>query len=177
MSKYAQPSPRSTFVSVLAWIFIIGASFTLLVSVLQSLMVTLFFDRMNWQASAQGHPALVDFMLQNFRWIVYSFTLVALFTLISSIALLKRKNWARWAFVVILSLGILWQLAGFVLQFTMLEEFQQMSPVSPDEGVVRMQQAVQYFSLTFGLVIIALFAWLIKKLLSREIAAEFSLVT
>jgi len=108
---------RSTFVSVLAWIFIVIAGFALLISILQNIMITAMFPMEEMQKSlnapeAQEMPAVARFMFSHFTLFFRAFLVVTLVTFISAIGLLKRKNWARIIFIALMALGIAWNIGA-----------------------------------------------------------------
>src|SRR6476620_2610152 len=116
-------APRSTFVTVLAWIFIFLAGFATLVSILQNAMVNFMFPAGEMDAafeqvgSSERLPGFVTFMLRNMRLVFVFFLLVCVASLASSIGLLLRRGWARIAFIAIMILGVAWNLAGVALSF------------------------------------------------------------
>ena len=166
---------RSAFVSVLAWIFIIGAGFASFVSIMQVIMVSTMFSGDEFQSIPDDAPAMEKFMSQYFHLFVYGFCALTIFTFISAIALLKRKNWARLAFIAILAFGVLWQVGGLFMQFAMFSDF----PSSPEsqgfEDFERMSTIIRWFSLVMALAISGLFVWVIKKLTTQPIIGEFTL--
>ncbi len=114
---------RSTFVTVLAWIFIVGAGFASLISVIQVIMVSSMFIGDEFRSIPDDAPVMENFMSGYFHLVVYGFFLLSLFIFVSSIALLKRKNWARLSFIVILSFGVLWQVGGLIMHFLCFRNF------------------------------------------------------
>src|SRR5215813_11094043 len=99
------PPTRSTFVTVLAWIFIVLSSFATLVSILQNIMIALVFPAAEMQAAATqakshpGVPWIASWMFEHFQVFFLFFFVMAAISLAASIGLLKRKNWARLLFV------------------------------------------------------------------------------
>lgn len=168
---------RSTFVTVLAWIFIIGSGFASFVSVIQVIMVSNMFSGEVLRSMPDNAPAIATFMSQYFHLFVYGFCAVAIFTFISSVALLKRNNWARLAFIWILSIGILWQVGMLSMQFTVFLEFPATQGARGFEGFESMRDIIRGFSFTLAIVVSALFIWIIKRLLTQPIVGEFILNT
>jgi hypothetical protein len=102
--------------------------------------------------------------------------LVSLLTLVSAIGLLRRWNWARLCFIGLMALGIAWQLAGLGLQYTVFSSIQSQFPGQAAHGGPDMTPfflAIGVFSVIFALGLAVLFGWIIKRLLSPAIAAEF----
>ncbi len=166
---------RSTFVSVLAWIFIIGAGFGSIVGIMQVIMVSTMFSGEEFSSMPEDAPAFAKIMQQYFYYFVYGFFAVTLFTFVSSIALLKRKNWARLAFVVILTFGVLWQVGSLFLQFYMFSEFPKMPTHEGFEDFERMHNIMRWFTAVIAIGISGLFIWIIKKLTTQPIISEFTL--
>lgn len=177
-----QPQMRSSFVTVFAWIFIFITGFATFISVLQNVMVTFFFPIDEMQSSmhsANGHenlPAFAQFMSAHMRLFFAAFFVLSVAMFVSSIALLKRKNWARIAFVVFLGLGIAWNIGGLFLQNSLISSMPQVPSNAPPEFQAHfesMATVVLVASSLFAIAFSALFAWLIKRLISKTIRAEF----
>ena len=174
---------RSSFVTVLAWIFIVLAGFATFISVLQNIMVNMMFplDQMRAaRAASPGMPPMFDFMFDNIRLFFLAFLVVSATTCFSAIGLLHRRNWARLMFVGILALGIAWNLGGLVLQQVMLNSMmnfpavaKQSVPPDFEADMKGMMIVMRIFSAVVALAFSVLFAWLIKRLLSPSVVAEF----
>jgi hypothetical protein len=171
----------STFVTVTAWIFIGLSTFSTLISVLQNIMITVMFSAPGGfpPAEAQQHmPPLFAFLFSHMRLYFLAFLVVSAATLLASIGLLMRRNWARIAFIGILALGIVWNIGGLVLQqwlaSSMLEINREMRPPAEFEAVMRgMMIAIRIFSALFAIGLSVLFGWMIRQLRSPAIAVEF----
>ena len=172
---------RSGFVTALAWVFIVLSGFATVISILQNIMVwTMFRQPEVAQAMAaqpQGVPAFAAFMLGHFQWFFLAFLLVSSTTFVSSIGLLKRMNWARLMFVGLMLLGIVWSLGGLVIQFDMFGFMREQFEAAPkQEGMPDMRPfliAMGVVSVLFAIGFSVLWGWIAKRLLSREIRAEF----
>ena len=100
---------------------------------------------------------------------------MSVISFVSAIALLKRKNWARIIFIVLLSAGIIFNVVGLILQFTMLSSINEFTGghTLPPE----FQNMVNVMKIALAIMVIAisaLFGFLIKKLCSPSIKAEFA---
>lgn len=170
---------KSTFVTVLAWIFIVLSGFATLIGVLQNIMIqTMFNDpKMSEELAKapQGVPAPVSFMASNFKLVFAALLACFVVTLISSVGLLKRRNWARLFFIGILALGIVWNLGGLLLQFTMFSSFPPPPHTAQHEAAAfqSMFITMMVFSVVMAVAFSVLYGWIIKRLLSQPIAAEF----
>jgi hypothetical protein len=172
---------RSSFVTVVAWVFIALCSFSTFISILQNVMVNTVFPihEMQKAATAPGVPEMpvfFRFMMGNVRLFFASFLVVSASMLGAAIGLLHRKNWARLLFIAILSLGIVWNIGGVVLQFFIMQGFPKPDGAPPEFAatfsVVRTVMMV--FSALMAIGFSALFGWIIKRLISTEIMREFS---
>lgn len=171
---------RSTFVTVLAWISIAFTGFGTLISILQNIMIhTMFvgpeFDRAMRAAPPEGVPAPAAFMMSHMQLLFGAFLAVSALTLVVSIGLLLRKNWARLAYIGLMALGIVWSVVGLGFQFwmfsSMQELFQQASQGAPNMKPFFIAMSV--ISVLFAAGFAWLYGWIIKRLLSAPIAAEF----
>lgn len=172
-------SQRSTFVTVLAWIFIIFAGFGIFVSVMQNIMFSQMFAMPEMQQAISQLNEMQDmsffarFIFQHFQLFLFIILALIFLFFISSIGLLKRKNWARKFFIGFISLGIIFLLIGFGLQFV----FDPISQGTPPDQIppefTRMMRMMKIFMLIFTAVLTILFGWIIKKLTSKKIKKEF----
>jgi heme/copper-type cytochrome/quinol oxidase subunit 2 len=93
--------------------------------------------------------------------------------LISAIALLKRKNWARIFFIVVMSLGIIWNISGLAIQFTIFNSLPEVSGESIPASFQNMMLIMKTASVIMAIGLSILFGYIIKKLCSRQIRTEF----
>jgi hypothetical protein len=178
----AIPPRPSSFVTAVAWIFIALSGFSTLIALLQNLMINLAFPVAEMQAAIQQHrkgppmPWLFKFMAGNVRLIFFSFLAVSALTFAASIGLLKRRNWARITFIGILALGIVWNLGGMAVQYSLFSSLPGIPDNAPEEFQDRFDffaKAIMVFSLFFAVGISGLFGWIIKRLVSSDIRREF----
>jgi hypothetical protein len=176
-----KPPQKSTFVNVLAWIFIVLGGFATFMSILQNIMIHTVFPKFELNQElqhadeAEQIPAFAEFMFNNFDLFFMFFFLVSATSLISAIALLKRKNWARIVFIVLMSVGIVWNISGLVLQFTMFNSISELNggQVPPPE-FQNIMNIMKIASVIMVVAISALFGFVIKKLCSQQIKDEFA---
>lgn len=171
---------KSTFVTVVAWIFIALSGFGTVIALLQNILVQTVFRSPDvtqaMHVSPPGAPPFAAFMATHFQWFFLAFLLVSAFMLVSSIGLLRRWNWARLCFVGLMVLAIAWQLAGLGLQFVMFSSMREQFSIASAQGGPDMAPffiAIAVVSILFAIGISAVFGWIVKKLLSAPIAAEF----
>jgi len=142
---------------------------------MQVIMVSTMFSGDEFSSMPENAPAMAKFMSQYFQLFVYGFCALALFTFVSSVALLKRKNWARVAFIVILSLGVIWQVGGLIMQFSMFSDMPAPPTGEGFEDFERMSNIIRWFSFVIAIAISGLFIWVIKKLATQPVIGEFTL--
>jgi hypothetical protein len=170
---------RSSFVTALAWVFIALAGFSTFISIAQNVMIGIMFNpsHLNDISNAPGAeniPAFFRFMSSHIRLFFFSFLIISSTMLISSIALLKRKNWGRIVFMVIMWLSIAWIVSGVIMQFTMFPQMMQdFSDGNEAERFHLMFNVMRIFMLAFSAAFCGLFGWIIKKLSSESIKREF----
>ena len=183
-SPGAKATPRSGFVSAVAWPFIALAGFATLIAVLQNAVVTLMawgdptFEELTREAAASGHmPPFAVFMFAHFRLLLAGFLAVSALTLAAAIGLLKRRNWARLAFIAMMLLGVLWNLGAIWLAFSMWTWFPPVPDAAPADfraSFETMAKVITAVNIAVGVLLAGLFAWIARRLASREIRQEFA---
>jgi len=167
---------RSTFVTVVGWIFIV-------ISGLASLYCLMFLftptDKLlaqfqQQQAAMPAGSPVVDpqMMLSMMRGMFFFFFVVELWVLLSSIGLVLRKGWARISFIVVLSLGIFLSLI-----YVLIGVAGRSAPMGQVPGgspeMAGFMHAMMGAMAVMGAVFAALFAFIIYKLNTAKIKAEF----
>lgn len=181
----ASPITRSTFVTVVAWIFIGLSGMVTLISILQNILfATVFSDARMQEAMAaapkQGMPPFFHLMFDHMRLFLLVLLIMSATKLVSAIGLLRRMNWARLLFIGLLGLDIAWSIGGAVLQQVFMSsmlDFAKNVPNAPsgfEDGMKGMMIAMRVFSTLFALGFGLLYAWIIKRLVSQPIVAEFT---
>lgn len=168
---------RSTFVTVVAWIFIVLSGFSTMISILQNLMVHVMFAQAEMQEALQqaqlrGGPPMAALMLRYMPLFVFGFLVLSATTLTASIGLLRRRNWARLLFIGLMGLGVLWNVGGLALQLTMFSSMRQEFGAAPAD-MSMMLVVMTVFASVLVLAFVGLFGWIAARLLSPAIAAEF----
>ncbi|MFC4727243.1 hypothetical protein [Coralloluteibacterium thermophilus] len=171
---------RSTFVTVVAWIFIVLAGIGTLITALQNVMLLVIVNTGEMEAALQAAPPDMPpafaWMFRYFHLFFVAYFLMAAATLTAAIGLLLRRNWARRMFIAMMVLGIVWNIGGLVLQMVMLSsmraEFGTMPPDAPDMQVVF--TVFMVFGAGLVLAICGVFGWIARRLMSPAIVAEFA---
>ncbi|MGL4232813.1 MAG: hypothetical protein ACRDAM_05600 [Casimicrobium sp.] len=171
-------TPRSQFITIFAWFSIAVSAMMVLMSILQNVMVSFLFpaDMLDQLAKQGGEnmPAFAVFVFSHSKAILLAFLLLSVLMLVLSIGFLKRKEWARITFVVLLALSIAASIGGLFVQSSMFESL-------PKEiegiGQAEIEQMVPIFRgimIGYTFVFSAIHAWLIYKLCTPQIRAEFA---
>jgi hypothetical protein len=175
---------RSTFVTVVAWIFIALDGMAALISLAQNIVVNALFpfDQLReGMAKAEGAGRLPPWfasVFEHIRPLLLAMLIYVLIKLVAAIGLLNRQNWARLVFIGLLALGILWSLVGIVLQQFFIASMLTipLPPKAPRDFDAMMQGAlivIRVVSAVFAIGFAVLYAWMIRKLVSPPIVAEF----
>lgn len=164
---------RSTFVTVLAWLLIIGSGFAFVISLLQGVMVSVMFSTEEFNNLPEDAPATAQFMTNYFQYLIYAFSAFFLVMLTTSIAFLKRKNWARLVVVGSMIFGVFIQLVGLIMQFVFTSSLEATPGEEGFEDFNRMVSMMVWASVAISVVITGIHIWIITKLLSKKIVSEF----
>jgi len=178
-----QPTERSTFVTVVAWILIAVSAFATLITLLQTILVFVVFPSAGMDMETGPLPSDMPpgaaFLFEHLEWLFVVSLIVSVATMASSIGLLRRRNWARLAVAGLMVLGIVWCLGGLLLQLAgMLAAHEQFASVDAALGEGSPDMTVFFYFFAAVTVLVALgfallFGWIAKRLLSPAIAAEF----
>jgi hypothetical protein len=188
------PVRRSTFVTVLAWIFIGLSGFMAWIGVLQNLMMQLVFlpsmrQQMTSQPLPPDMPPQMLWVFGHFEWFFRVFLLLALVHLVAAIWLLLRRNWARLLFIGVMVFDCFYQIGTVALQWWVTGPMTQAmmrapgmhGPQSADvaqvaqaaQTIEAMMSVMRIFSMLMALGFIMLFGWIVKRLCSPAIRHEF----
>lgn len=177
---HTEPAVSSGFVTAVAWIFIVLSGFGVVIA-LGQLLALLFWpplvevlDHYRDTAVAQGEAAAMSaLVLDNLAWMMLSNLFVSMIVLIAAIGLLKRFNWARLLFVVMLGLIILWA-AGSVFMLWQAAPFDAAAIAPAYQPALRTPGTGSLlFGTVFTLLVCLLIGWVIKRLCSARVRAEF----
>lgn len=118
-------------------------------------------EAMHSAEAARHIPSFFRFLFSNIRFLFLGLFLFFTITFTASIGLLRRKNWARLVFIGLMALGILWNVVG---------------PEDPDfvQNFSRMFMIMRIATAVLIIGLTVLFGWIIRKLSSPAVRAEFS---
>ena len=168
------PAPQSRFVTGLAWTSIVVSAFGTFSSFIQLLVAKLLFtdevvqqlttvaaDDPPVQAMAPWIPRLPMLSFLGFVAMVIS--------LVASIGLLKRIEWARKLFIALLVFGIASNIGVFFLQ----ERMMALVTVGGDASVDGLLRTTRILTGVLTVMLSVLLGWLAKRLMAPAIVAEF----
>ncbi len=183
-NKLVTENSKSAFVTVLAWIGIVFSGIGTFIAIIQNIMFGFLMPKLPIEQLLNEHnssvqiPEITRFMFRHFDLLFLIALLVSLFALIASIGLLKRKNWARIAFITMLAIGIVLNLLSLALQQISMQQLPLPldAPVELQPQMETMMGVMSIVSIIFGLAFTALYGWIIWKLRSPKIINEFKSV-
>lgn len=181
----AQPRPAGSFVTVIGWIAfalaLLGAFYGL-TQVLGGLFMPkdFYLRMMNPAGQSISLPPLM-------RWFYTHTLLIGIVELVLSSLfawvawnLLKRRDWARIAFIAFLLLGMAWQLGSLWMMRQMVEGMlaAQNAAMPPDQAMPKefaetMTNLAMLMGGAVGLLIAALLGWVAWKFTTRKVREEF----
>lgn len=181
MNKNSELVPnKSNFIIVLSSISIALGCYAIYICIIQSFMLHHKFLKeqevyLANQLAEQATIALTSDQLMISKS-YFSFLFFFIFSatmVVAAIALLKKMNWARILFIILMFLGIAWIAIEFILQFTYFGSMQEISGENALHNFGVTKQTFQIAFLILAVGISALFGFIIKKLFSQKIRDEF----
>jgi hypothetical protein len=166
---------RLIFIDVVGWILTIFSGIGLLIVTFQNIMINFIFPPddlekiTNHVSSTEG---ISSFVFQNPKITIAILGLITLYAFMSSIAFLKRKEWARQSLIALFSIGILYNILSLIAQWSMMKSMNN-SISQIDDNFERMSNFVYLFSVVFSAGLSIIFGWLIVKISSKKIREEF----
>lgn len=176
MQHAALPTPRSTFVTVLASILLAIGALGVMSSVAQGVWLEASGSQLLATQPAEMQQA-GELLTGMFRGVaILNVVLTGLFTF-AAYALLRRRNWARRTFVVLFAIALAGNLLavlvfGVGFGFAGLAASTGPTPLPPETGAFIKAWLVLWAF--WAIAASVLFGWLIKRLRSPAIKAEFN---
>lgn len=162
---------RSTFVTVVGWVFLVFSG----IGLLEGIMFTLLpFDKLTAAMPQQpGAPQVDPALMSHFmRGVGVFMTLVTLWVVLSCIGLIRRKNWARISFMVLMVISIgfclLYLLFGVLGALMMPAQIPNAQP-----GMAGFMRSMLVFMTILCGAFAALYGWILYKLNTERIRKEF----
>lgn len=171
---------RSLFVSVTAWLFILLAAVACAAGVVQQATLASWSPALQASMNTVPLPALSSLLMAYLPWVNGAGLLVSVAMLAAAMGLLLRLEWARRAFIGLLLLAIVANLAGLWLQ----QEFMQslvdstLNRVAMPAAALDMLGGLATAARVMGvLVTLSLclgLAWVVQRLRSPMVRQEFA---
>ena len=165
--------PRSSFVTVLAWVMIAFGVFGILMSLLQNVLVNTLMPLFESAIPLAGPAGALP--IAFFRVAMLVSLAFAVFMTYGAYALLQRRNWARILYIVTFIFSAILHVlvaAAFGLGFSLIDlpaaGTELMSP--------EIQSALRAMAIALAIFMLAMavgYVWLVHRLRSPAIAAEF----
>lgn len=116
-------------------------------------------------------PVVARFLLTHAEyWFLFCF-LMSVITLVAAIGLLRRHNWARILFVVMMVLGVIWNLGAPWLSFGMMPDTDL---GEADPMFSTMFTMIQVFTFVFAFAVAGVLGWIAWRLCRPGVRAEFT---
>jgi len=155
-------SPRSLFVTRIAWLFIVLSALGSVMTTLQGVLVfTGFFGAV---------PATMRSVSPGLQLVLLGALCWSIGMLLTSLALLRRRPWAHRAFSGLISLCVV------VLAGTLVLGLLHPNPLPSDAGgnYLLLLRIIEAVSLVFPLLVCAGLVWIWIRMQRRNVRAEFS---
>lgn len=171
--------PRSTFVTVLAAVFLMMSGSSAAMGLLQIVMVYFMFPNEVFRQAATDPniPPAAAFLFQYLRVFFLFFFIVSLAMLAASIGLLQRREWGRKLFIAMMCLSVAWDIAGAAFMIAFVSNMAEMTAgASADKAqqIRVMQYGIIGFGTAFSAIFLALHLWIILRLSRESVRAEFA---
>ncbi|MGL4234255.1 MAG: hypothetical protein ACRDAM_14290 [Casimicrobium sp.] len=173
---------HSKFIDGLAWGTLVVSGFLVFVAAF-FLLITLWSNP--WpqveailQDMQPGYalPSAFRFVFRHFAAIMFGTLVFSVVSFVCALALLRRKNWARIAFIVLLAANVVLNVATlFVLPSLFSSSGAPSANVPPAvrESTALMTQIASGINFVLIAVLSLLMVWMIKRLLARDVRHEF----
>ena len=161
-------APQSTFVTVLAWLTIVDSGFVTVVSLEQNVAIPFLMP-----ATITNSPYRGAFLAAQAFF--FGFFCFVAFMTYAGYALLKRRNWARRLFIGVCGLGIAWGILCIVM-FAFgfgVGRFPTPGALGAPRGMDSGFKAMEVMTSILCLGLCVLFGWVIRRLQSPSVRAEF----
>ena len=158
-------SNNPQFITILSWILIIFGGFGSLISIGQNILVSFNFPVAVSTSTLSQNHTFIDLLFANIRYIFIFVFIIAVITFISGIGLLKRQNWGRILSIILMFIGVLWNICGVIYQFVLFpsisrEFFGSESDLSSFDVIAFI---IRISTLVIAVLLSLLYIWIIKK--------------
>jgi hypothetical protein len=171
---------RSLFVSVTAWVFIVLGVAATALSVIQGASIASLLPGFDLNLDVKPLQGLVQVLAAHLPWVAGVALALSIGTLVTAIGLLLRLEWARRAFIVMVALAIVANLAGVWLQQELLQSLidhtLSRAPLPREAAGVfgGFATAARAAAVTLSVATCLLLAWIIARLSTQAVRQEFA---
>jgi hypothetical protein len=171
---------RSLFVSVTAWVFILLGIAATGLSVIQGAATAALLPGFSLNLDAKPLRGLVQMLVAHLPWVAGAALALSIGILVAAVGLLLRLEWARRAFIVVVVLAIVANLAGLWLQQELLQALidhtLSRAPLEREAAGVfgGFATAARAAAVTLSLATCLLLAWIIARLNTQAVRQEFA---
>ena len=164
---------RSSFVTTLGLLFVLASSFFVITAVIQNIIVfSTSTDYQDWHATpdAKSFASMYGFVFEHIKLVNAAILAFAIGLLATSIGFIRRKHWARQLILLMLIVGIIWNIFE-VAVWQLIESSISISNYS--NSAFPLLIIVNILVVAKGVGVAALFWWVFKRLTDKFIRAEF----
>ena len=171
---------RSLFVSVTAWVFIVFGIAATALSVIQGAATAALLPGLNLSLDVKPLQGLAKVLAAHLPWVAGAALALSIGTLVAAIGLLLRLEWARRAFIAMVVLAIIANLAGLWLQQELLQSLidhtLSRAPLPREAAGVfgGFATAARAAAVALSVVTSLLLAWIIARLSTQAVRQELA---
>ena len=164
-------SARSSFVTTVAWVFIVLGGLLTAITAMQNILIQTFpFPRpLPSDPDAEVRSVFSTFFANWVRIYFFAVFLVTAGLLASAIGLLYRRNWGRIGILTVLWGGIVWIVLSCGLMLEMISS--PNTKVPPEMRGAMLMTCLMTGLFAVGVAVV--FGWLIRRLRSEAVRREF----
>lgn len=171
---------RSLFVTLTAWAFIVLAALGCTLGLIQQAALASWAPGLQGSLQSDPLPPVTALLMAYLPWVNGAGLLVSVAMLAAAIGLLLRLEWARRAFIALIVLTIVANLAGLWLQQEFVQSLVDATlrraplPALAAEVFGGFVTAAKVMGGVVTLFVCAGFAWIIRRLMSAPVLQEFT---
>jgi hypothetical protein len=171
---------RSLFVSITAWVFIVLGAAASALALIQGAATASLLPGFALGLDARPLQGLAGLLAAHLPWVAGAALTLSIATLAAAIGLLLRLEWARRAFIVVVVLAMVANLAGLWLQQELLQGLidhtLSRAPLPREAAGVfgGFATAARAAAVTLSVFTCVLLAWIIGRLNTQSVRQEFA---
>jgi hypothetical protein len=171
---------RSLFVSATAWVFIVFGIAATALSVIEGATTASLLPGFGMNLEVKPLRGLTQVLAAHLPWLVGAALALSIGTLVAAVGLLLRLEWARRAFIVLVALAIVANVAGVWLQQALLQGLidhtLSRAPLPLEAAGVfgGFAAAARVAAVALSVVTCALLGWIIARLNTQAVRQEFA---